>query len=334
MASLKDIANEVGVSVSLVSKVLNNRFGTTGARKDLIERIRNTADEIGYQRNHNAVALLAKRQYAFSVFIHRSGAKSAGFTEQLLEGIAIAARRKHLRMILNFFTDADEFREKINELHKGIVDGIIITGVVHRELTPKFLHMLQSGVKIISIYGDTIHPDIPNVGLEDSELTYLGTKHLIEQGCQSIAHFDLVAERTNGYKRALKDAGLPVDDKLIVKMPPPPEGFDPKAGEDAIRQLLKRKAKFDGISAQSDSQAFGAINELFRQGIRIPKDVKVVGVDDSPSCETAIVPLSSVTQNYHERGQIAVELLERAMEKPTIRSVQVSSELKVRESSL
>lgn len=333
MASLKDIAAELDVSVSLVSKVLNNRFGTTGARKELIERIRVTADRMGYQRNHNALALLAKRQNAFSVFIHRAGAKSAGFTDPLLDGISSSARQRHLRMILNFFTDEEEFSEKIEEQHRGIVDGIILTGVAHPELIPKLLQAQSKGVRIITIYPEAIHPEIPNVGLSDQELTYQGTRHLIERGCKAIVHFDLVPERTEGYLRALREFRIKVDERLIVQMPPSPMGFTIEAGRDAILGILEQGVPFDGICAQSDIQAFGAMNELFRHDIKVPDQVKIVGVDDSPSCEIVMVTLSSVSQNYYERGQIAVELLERAMDKPSIRSVQVSAELSVRESS-
>jgi LacI family transcriptional regulator len=333
MASLKDIATELNVSVSLVSKVLNNRFGTTGARADLIEQIRDKAKELGYQRNHNALALLANRQNSVAVFIHRSGVKSAGFTEDLLEGIAKAARSKQLRLIIDFFTEPDEFAKKISTMHTGIVDGVIITGVAHPELTPQLREMKAKGLQIISIYAKPVHPDIPNVGLDDEELTYYGTRHLIEQGCKRIAHFNLLEGRLKGYLRALEEAEMPVIDELIYTMPKAPEGFNHTAGENAIANLLHQGIQFDGLSAQSDTQAFGAINELFRNGIKVPEQVKVVGVDNSPACKVAIVPLSSVSLNYAERGEIAINLLERAMSKSSIRSIQVSGEMIVRDSS-
>lgn len=332
MASLKDIAKELDVSVSLVSKVLNNRFGTTGARKDLIEKIRAKAEELGYQRNHNALALLANRQNSIAVFIHRSGVKSAGYTDELLEGVAKAARSQQLRLIIDFFTEPNEFAQKISAMHTGIVDGVIITGVNHPELIPQLREMKAKGLKIISIYPESVHPDLPNIGLAEEELTYVGTQLLIKNGCRRIVHFNLFEDRLKGYLRALDEAGIPVIDELIHQMPEPPDGFRHFSGEAAIKNLLDRGIKFDGLSAQSDTQAFGAINELVRRGIQVPEQVKVVGVDDSPACKVAIVPLTSVSLNYAERGEIAINLMERAMTKSSIRSVQVSGELTVRKS--
>lgn len=333
MASLKDIATAVGVSTSLVSKVLNNRFGTTGARADLIEAIRDKAKELGYQRNHNALALLASRQNSIAVFIHRSGVRSAGFTDDLLDGVAKAARNLNLRLIIDFFTDVDEFTKKIGTMHTGIVDGIIITGVAHPELTPQLREMKAKGLEIVSIYPKAVHPELPNVGLDEEELTYYGTRHLIEQGCQRIAHFNVDDDRKKGYFRALEEAGMPVIDELILQMPETPEGYRHTAGHNAVVHLLDQGIQFDGIAAQSDAQAFGAMNQLVRRGIKVPEQVKLVGVDNSPACKVAIVPLSSVSQNYADRGEIAVNILEQAITKNTIHSVQVGGELTRRASS-
>lgn len=334
MASLKDIAEELEVSVSLVSKVLNDRLGTTGARKELIESIRNKAAELGYQRNHNALSLLSKRQNAIAVFLHRHGAKGTVFTEELLEGIANTARLKHQRMILNFFTEANEFHEKISELHTGLVDGIILSGVIHKELIPQLLELRDRGLKLVSVYNDPAHPDIPNIGLGDHELNYLGAKHLIQQGCHRIVHFDTIPKRTQGFRDAMKDAKIEVDERLVVSLPHTKDGFSSKVAGEVTARLLDDGIEFDGICAQSDNQGFGAINELSRRGICVPEDVKIIGVDDSPFCELSVVHLSSVSQNYYERGQLAVELLTRAMEKPDVRSVEVMADLKIRASTI
>jgi len=333
MAKLKDVADEVGVSVSLVSRVLNNRMGKVGARKELMEHIRKTADAMGYQRNLSASALVTKRQNAIAVFIHRTGAKTVTFAEDLLEGIARTTRNKNMRMMLYFFKDASEFEDNLRRMHSGVVDGIIISGIPHPEWLPTLLKMQQSGLRVVSVHSNPIHSESPNIGMDESEVLYLGVSRMIEKGCQAIAHFSLSPERTKGYRRALKEAGIKVDPRLIIKAPAPPNGYYHEAGAEMARRLLKKKIPFDGIAAQSDAQAFGAMNELIRQGVRVPEDVMMTGIDDTPSCEVAMVSLTSVNQNYKARGDLAVEMIEGAMSSASIQSVNVSGILMPRAST-
>jgi len=343
MASLRDIASELGVSVSLVSKVLNDRLGTTGVREELVERIREKAREVGYQKNHNALSLLAKRQNAFAVFLHRHGAKGTNFAEELLEGIAQKVRGTNLRMILHFFTELNEFEEKISDLHSGIVDGIIVSGVLHMELIPHLYELRGRRLNVVTLYNGPIRKEFPNVGLSDEEITRCATRHLIDRGCRRIVHFDTLAERTRGYRKALKEAGIRFDSKLLLDCRLPKEssfglenvnlGFTREIGADRIGGLLDRGVAFDGVCAQSDGQALGALHCLRERGMRVPQEVKITGVDDSPFCELISVPLTSVSQNYKQRGALAVEILQQMAEGGNASSVVVRPELKIRAST-
>lgn len=334
MASLKDIADEVGVSVSLVSKVINDKLGTTGARKELIEAIKAKAEELGYKRNFNSIALLAKRQGAISVFLHRIGSKGATITEDTLEGMAESAHKHNLRMMLNFVTEYDDYIQRLQDLHTGMVDGVVLSGVYHIEAVPELLKLQKEGLKLVSTFSNPIHEQIPNVGLIEENTTYLSTKHLIEQGCENIATFDTMPQRTNGYRRALEEAGRPVNERLIFGMPHGQEGFYGSTARGALIGALESGVEINGICAQSDTQAVYAINELLSRGVSIPGDVKVTGIDNSPFCETCSVPLTSIDQKFAQRGRLAVDMLEKLMEGEKVESLKLAPELVVRKSSI
>jgi len=333
MAKLKDVADEVGVSVSLVSKVLNNRLGNAGARKELMEHIRKTADAMGYQPNLNASSLVTKRQNAIAIFIHRTGANNVTFAEDMLEGIARSSRQNNLRVMLHFFMSADEYDQNLRKIHKGVVDAVIVGGIAHPERVPALLKMQESGLKVVTVHSAPLHTNIPNIGLDESEAAYLGVNRMIKKGHRAIAHFSLSSERTRGYRRAMKEAGIKVDPRLIIQAPVAPHGYFYPLGAQMTRRLLKKKIPFDGISAQSDAQALGAMNELIRQGVRVPEDVMITGIDDTPSCKVAMVPLTSVNQNYKTRGELAVEMVEGALSTVSIQSVNVSGMLMPRAST-
>ncbi|WP_309398768.1 LacI family DNA-binding transcriptional regulator [Cerasicoccus maritimus] len=334
MASLKDIADEVGVSVSLVSKVINDKLGTTGARKELIEAIKAKAEELGYKRNFNSIALLAKRQGAIGVFMHRMGAKGASLTEDSLEGMAEAAHNLNLRMMLNFVTEHEDYIQRLEGLHTGMVDGVVLSGVFHMEAIPLLLKLKKEGLHLVSTFSDPIHESIPNTGLVEEDTCYLSTKHLIEQGCKKIATFDTMPLRTKGFRRAMSEAGLEVNEHLVFPMPQMHTGFKSSTARAALIGALEAGHQFDGICAQSDSQAIGVINELISRGIRVPEDVKVTGIDNSAFCEACSVPITSVDQKPTQRGYAAVEMLEQLIEGKQVESNCVKPELIIRQSSV
>ncbi len=332
MSSLRDIAQELGVSISLVSKVLNDRLGTTGVRPPLVQKIRAAAERMGYQKNLSAISLLERRQNAIAVFVHSQNSQGSGIVERLLDGISRATGERAQRISLEFFVDAADFLSKRESLHSGRVDGLIVTGVSHPELSQELLAIQTNGLPIVTIYNDPLHPDIVNVGIADAALSDAATSHLIELGCTRILHLSVLSSREEGHRTALTRAGFPIEPPLIIPIGRP-EGFSAKAGANAIRTVLEHSLVFDGVSAQSDAQAFGVINELTRAGIKVPDDVKVIGIDNAPFDELCIVPLSSVSQRLVDRGRLAVETLEALIKGDPIPNHKIEPRLRLRASS-
>ncbi len=329
---MRDIAADLGVSASLVSKVLNGRLGTTGVREDIAQTIRRRAAEMGYRKNQSAASLRSGRQGAIGVFIHRIGMAGSGIAESLLEGISSAARASKIKLLLDFFRTADEFGNLCDEVHLGVMDGLIVGGVMHPELTPALLRIQRSGIPLVTICNEPMHPALPNIGIDNIEVGRIATRHLIERGCRRLAHIRDIPARFQGFRQALEAGGLPCRPEAVYRVPRSVE-FSHQAGERAVAGFIESGVPFDGLVTQSDHEAMGAINALYRAGLRAPEDVRVIGVDNAPYCEFGRVPLSSVSQNFDERGRQAVCMVLDVIDGRDVPSAVVAPTLVPRESS-
>jgi DNA-binding LacI/PurR family transcriptional regulator len=185
-------------------------------------------------------------------------------------------------------------------------------------------------VSVVTLYDKPLSATIPNVGCRQESVTEISTAHLIEQGCRRIVHIGTDKARHEGYKTSLRAAGVEYVADLDFVVP----SYEYHDGVAAVERLMRDKIEFDGIVAQSDQIAVGALNTLVGRGVRVPEDVKVVGVDDSPYCPFAIVPLSSVCQEETQRGRRAVQtLLDQIARKP-VESKLFQPTLVARKSSL
>jgi DNA-binding LacI/PurR family transcriptional regulator len=333
---LRQIAEAVGVSVCLVSQVLNGRLKAGRARPEVIRSIRKTARELNYRKNLQAVALQTGRQNVIAVFLHCLGAPGSGILAELTHGISDEAREHHQRLLLHHYLSAAEFRELAVAAHPGAVDGVIVGGVSRRELAADLQALRKQGLPVVTIHNAPLRPSLPNVGSNQEEVGYKATRHLIERGCRQIVHVcvrtaarNSSAERHRGYRRALQEAGLRFAKGLVVEA----SGYDYANGAMAIHTLLERGVAFDGLVGQSDSHAAAALNTLVSAGRRVPQEVKIIGVDDSPICTPAQVPLSSISQEFMERGRQAVRLLMQQVGGRSIRSMEVEPVVCAREST-
>jgi DNA-binding LacI/PurR family transcriptional regulator len=128
---------------------------------------------------------------------------------------------------------------------------------------------------------------------------------LLQSGCRRIACLDTEVQRTDGYRKAHEDAGVPIDARLVLRA----DNFFRSSGTKAAARLLDEGLEVDGIVCQSDAQANGVINELHLRGVKVPEQVKVTGVDNSPIAENCIVPVTSMTSEVRAAGVKTMELL-------------------------
>jgi LacI family transcriptional regulator len=331
LASLRDIAEKLNVSVSLVSKVLSGRLGTTGVSDEAVANIRRVAEQLGYRKNASAVALLSGRHNIIGVFIHRLGMAGSGIIEELLEGVSAVALQHHQRLQLNFFITNEEFFALCHGANRGTMDGLVVGGVYHAELEEHLRAIHGAGLPLVTLYDTPVAQPIPNVGFDQTAASRLATEHLISRGARKLAHIRNMDGRYEGYRQALAAAGLRYDAARVFQARE--HDYSHVMGEEAVRKFLKNGVAFDGLVAQSDQEAVGAMNELFRRGFRVPEDVRLIGIDNAPYCEFARVPLSSVSQDFLARGAASMRLVLDLVEGRDVRSTHVQPILFPRDSS-
>lgn len=326
--SLRHIAEELGVSVSLVSKVLSGRLGTSGANIEKIRAIHAKARELDYRKNLLAEALRTGRQNVFAVYVHRHGTPGSSIVECMVDGIADEAGKIQQRLLIQFYETSDMFRATMPMVHRNSVDGVIVAGILHSELVEDLRVIHSRGVPVVTIHDSELDRQFPNVGVNQMEVGRLATTHLIERGCRRIAHYcvaspvltSLSSARREGYCHALAEHGLSYDPELVVQVP----DYSYEAGGWATKELLQRGVQFDGIFGQSDPHTAAALNLLMAAGRKVPEEVKLIGVDNSPHCEFAAVPLSSTSQEFRTRGREAVRLLARKLAGDNVGSIQIA----------
>ncbi|XHR28883.1 MAG: LacI family DNA-binding transcriptional regulator [Chthoniobacteraceae bacterium] len=329
MVSLKQIAGELDISYTLVSKVLRGKMGTTGASEKTREAIFKKAKELGYRPNAAAVALKTGRRGAVGVFFHQV-APGSGLTEKFITGAAEAISKGGMRILLRFFMTDQEFLTACDDRLRGDVDGLIVAGAEHSKLVRRLQQIDKSGFPIVTAFAELYSEKAPSPVNVDYEMQcFLTTTHLLEQGCRRLAHFRRFESRYGGFVRAHREMKVPVVRSLVI----PAEGFSVADGECCAQALLDQHEKFDGIVAQSDSHAMGALRVLTHRGIRVPEDVKLTGVDDSLLAEASLVPLTSSTAEMEQCGRVAAEVLLKKIEGKPTQPMTISPRLAVRDSS-
>jgi LacI family transcriptional regulator len=331
MTTLKDIATSLNLSIPVVSKVLNDNMGTTGCSEANKAAIRAKAKELDYRPNRIAQSLRSGRTNSIGVFIHPLGAPGSDLVERLLEGLSAQANALHQRLWLSFYRTDKDFIHSFTKSARAEIDGLLVAGIFHPQLARLYKAVEAHGIPVVTMFKNTmVSSDMTNVFCDDFQIGYLPTRHLLDQGCRRIAHIRSLDTRYQGYVKALRDDGLPEDPALVYTAI---ESFDAETGRDAVRHWIKNGLEFDALVAESDHQAMGAISELISHGRRVPEDVKVFGVDDSPLCTVGPVSISSVSQQIEETGSQAVQTILKRINKEPTESVSIQPVLRLRASS-
>jgi DNA-binding LacI/PurR family transcriptional regulator/anti-anti-sigma regulatory factor len=218
----------------------------------------------------------------------------------VLAGVGQAARRQGLRLLV--------FQESLAELsHSGLardrVDGWIV--VLNTEGVEQ---LAQSGAPVVTV--STPEPDVPSVVSDNFGGTHAAVQHLLDHEHQHIAFVGRrgnldIGQRFAGYRAALAERGIGVNERLVVDTD---DELEP-SGRAAVRSLLEAGVPFTAVVAGTDKNALGVLEELLVAGRRVPEDVALVGFDDVAQAQTAEPPLTTVRQRFDLLGITAVELL-------------------------
>ncbi len=330
--TLKQIAKDVGCSASLVSKVLSGRMGKSSVRLDLGLEIKNRALKLGYKSNPIASALRRGNSNTIGVVIYRhDGQPGSENITHIIDGVASVINNTHFRVQWLFYSNEADFISQIKSLDN--VDGVIINRAYNNTIgSDYYLEKLKSeGVPTVSM--TNLGKGIVCADISQVDVGYIATKHLLSLGCKKIVTLKnpTMLDRFVGYTDALNEAGVDIDERLIFEE----EKYSPENIPKYIKQLHKNGIDFDGIVCNSDIQGIAAMRTLLSLKKRIPEDVKVVGVDDSPFSKFGIIPMSSINGCAYERAVWATNTLLQMIDNPkvSVKSKTFEPKLVVRSST-
>jgi len=308
--TLKQIAENLGISITTVSKALKNY---TDVSKKTKARVKDEAKKLNYKPNVFAVNLRTRRSRTVGLIIPEV---VHHFFSTVVNGIIEYAEKKgYLVIILQSNESFKLEKRQIDLLISKRVDGIMISLA---STTTDISHLQEvKELEIPLVMFDKISKliDCSKIIINDREAAYKATKHLIDSGCKRIAHFrgallpQNSIDRFLGYKKALEDHGLTYDSSLVYIC----DRVDYEDGITAAKQLLKDHDDIDGIFTITDLVAIGAISEFNDRGIQVPNDISIMGFSNS-FISSAITPsLSTVDQPGYEMGKKTFKVLLKEM---------------------
>ncbi|GGF10374.1 LacI family DNA-binding transcriptional regulator [Hymenobacter cavernae] len=333
-ASITDIAKQLGLSVSTISRALNGHDDISEATK---ARVWELAKELNYQPNHLAAALRKGRSNMLGLIVpHINGY----FFPSVMDGIeAVASKAGFNVMMCQSNEDVRREKKNIEALLNAQVEGILVS---MSRTTHEFQHfekVQQQGIPLV--FFDRM-PDLANVNaviLDDYQGAYQAVKHLVEQGCTRIAHFagpqhmNTTRNRHLGYMDALRAHGLSVDEQLVYWLP----NSSHASGEAGMKELLKLPERPDAIFSSYDFPAAGAMMVLHEHNIRVPEDMAVAGFSNEPFTALTQPRLTSVDQRGEQMGESAVQLflqMRKRTENFPAQRIVLKPKLLIRDSSL
>jgi len=330
--TMKRIASELGVSITTVSKVLNNRQDIGHATR---ARVLAKVAELGYQPNAVARSLTLRRTHTLGVVIPDL---MHSFFVEIVAGLeTVASAQGYGLLLCSSNEDPAKERAEIDMLRQRQVDGIILASVNASGNTDLLQRLGPLGIGLVMIDRDD-HPAVKcdRVVTDDVAVGRLAASHLVEQGRQAIAHImgpPIVhaKRRADGYKAALKKLGVRTRAEWIVR-----GGFMDADGYRAMTKLLALTPRIDAVFAANDPSAIGAMKAIWDAGLRIPEDIAIVGAGDIALGDLLRVPLTTVSWSRDEQGKQAAKLLlDRIGPEPSdrFRSVVIPPRLIVRRSS-
>lgn len=325
MTTLKDVAKLAGVTVTTVSRVLNNRGYISN---DTRSNVMNAMKSLDYQPNELARSLIFQRSRIIGLIVP---SVNHPFFCELVNAIEFeAAKRGYKIMLANSRHDSEKENSYLDMLKRNKVDGIILAS---RTVDTK--PFLNANLPLLS-FDRVLSPDIPMVSADNTEGGRLVARHLIARGCKNLLYIggsgtvrQYSNNRGNGFVEACELARMPCTIYETEEA-----SFNSQQYEASVAKALDLHPKVDGIFASSDVIAAQVIRLLFARGKRVPQDVRVVGFDDVQLASLYNPSLTTVHQPVEAMAVQMLELLERKMKGAPAPAITIMPvELIIREST-
>ena len=302
--TIKDVAKLAGVSISTVSRVINDSKPVTDEVK---QRVLDVIKETGYVPNPLARSLVTKKSKLIGVIVPEV---SDSFVNEILNGIeAVAKMYDYDILLVNTYSDKQQEIDSIRLLKTKQVEGIVMVSWILDEDHVNYMKEIR--IPAVYISKTARDYDIYTVSTSNENATYDMTKYLIENNHKEIAlimtskeETILEAERRTGYERALRDNNIEVRDELIKH-----GNTDYEGGYNSMKELLDDKIIPSAVFVTGDEAAVGAINAIFDAGYNVQQDISVVGFNDTKLAKIYRPKLTTVFQPLFDMGAVSIRAL-------------------------
>ncbi len=303
--TISEIAKMAGVSSATVSRYFNNGYLSPEKRK-AIERV---VKKTGYQPSPQAQMLRTHKTRMVGVILPRIESSSIA---RVVAGISAVMNRKKYKIVLaNTENNPDTELDYMKVFDNKQVDGLILVATV---LTEKHHRMIQKSRIPIVVVGQQVEK-VDSIYHDDYHATYELAELMIRKGRTNLAYIAAIREdravgcdRMNGYMDAVKAHGLTAAADRIRTA-----GFSIESGQEQMEQLLNEYPEIDAVIAATDSMAVGAIRVIRALGYRIPEDIMVGGIGNSPFSEVVTPTLTTMDYEYEDSGRQAAQLILQKM---------------------
>ncbi len=296
---MADVAQVAGVSVATVSKVVNGRYGVAPATVAQVQRV---IAELGYEASLGAQSLRSRRTNVLGILVP----EFEPYSTELLKGIseAVAHTEYELLAYSGGLRGAHPGWEQRNlsRLAGTLIDGAIL-------VTPT-VAVTRPGIPVVAVDPHTGPAGPPTVDCDNLGGAILAARHLLDLGHRRIGFLggrpDLESARLReaGFRQAMHDAGVAVDENLVRV-----GGYKAETAAGPARELLKSSDRPTAIFAANDLSAIATMQVAADLGLRVPDDLSVIGFDNVPESALAATPLTTIRQPLRRMGIEALRLL-------------------------
>ncbi len=302
--TIKDIARELGISPSTVSKALKDHPDISSETKKAVNEL---VRKWNYRPDPVAISLKVGQSKTIGVIVPEI---VHYFFSTVIAGIEEIAYESDYQVM--FCQSNEDYKKEIKAVEtllSGWADGILISMSKTTNSFEHFHKIINHGIPLVFFDRICEEIDTDKVIVDDEEGAFNAVSHLIETGCREIVHLAgpqnlrIGQDRKQGYIRALSQSGLPVKEENIIRCD------TSEIAEIVIPALLRRENRPDGIFAVNDLTAASAMKIIKSFGLKIPQDISVIGFTSGMISDLTDPPLTSVEQHGYEIGREAVKLL-------------------------
>lgn len=302
--TIYDIAKELDITASTVSRALNDHPNVKDSTKQLVIE---QAKKMNYQPNSIAAALRKGKSNIIGVIVPNA---DRNFFASVIRGIEEVANDAGYNILICQSNESvEKERSNISTLLEAQVDGILASYAKETTDFDHYQEIINRDVPLILFDRVNDNLDVGSVVVDDYLGAFKATEHLIEQGCRRIVHFsgpqnlNIYKERRRGYQEALEKHNIPVDEDLILQ-----SNLLLEDGYELAKKLLEFDELPDAIFSASDFSAVGAMEVLKEQGIEIPDQVAIVGFSNEQFTSFVDPGLSTVDQQSKQMGMFTARL--------------------------